>query len=89
MLFRSIVPLMLGVLFRKLINKPGVKLVNTIHDSIMIDCSDVEVEATIKEVQNVLNNTHHYFEKTFGVPLALKLNAGASVGDNWFEMKEL
>ena len=85
----DIVPLMLGVLFRKLINKSGVKLVNTIHDSIMIDCSDVEVEATIKEVQNVLNNTHHYFEKTFGVPLALKLNAGASVGDNWFEMKEL
>ena len=83
----DIVPLMLGVLFRKLILKPGVKLINTVHDSIMLDIRDDVLKETIKEIQNVLNNTHMFFEKTFGFPLALKLSAGVTVGKNWFEQE--
>jgi len=36
-----------------------------------------------------LSRTHEYFLSTFGTPLALKLNAGASVGVNWFNIKEV
>ena len=50
---------------------------------------DEERDAVIKEVLNVLNNTHEYYEETFGKPLALKLSAGASAGKNWFEMTEI
>jgi len=43
----------------------------------------------IEEITDTLKKTHMYFEGIFGTPLALKLNAGASVGDDWFNMKEL
>lgn len=84
----DIVPMMLGILYRKFKDHIGVRLVNTVHDSILFDVLDGQLEKTIKEVFDVLTNTHVYFEKTFGFPLALKLSAGCSVGKNWFEMKE-
>ncbi len=86
----DIVPLMLGILFRKFGGRDDVKMVNTVHDSILFDCTNEAIEGGfIEEVRNVLNNTHKYFEGTFGKPLALKLTAGVSVGKNWFEMKEI
>ena len=86
----DIVPMMLGVLFRKFRDNPNIKLVNTVHDSILLDVVGNEeyINIIIKEVAHVLNNTHMFYEKTFEKPLALKLSAGCSVGKNWFEMKE-
>ena len=84
----DIVPMMLGILYRKFKDRGGVYLVNTVHDSILFDVFDDKLETTIKEVTDVLTNTNVYFEKTFGFPLALKLSAGCSVGKNWYEMKE-
>ena len=86
----DIVPMMLGVLFRKFKDTVGLKLVNTVHDSILLDVvgNEEHINKTIKEVTDVLNNTHLFYEKTFEKPLALKLSAGCSVGKNWFEMKE-
>ena len=77
-------------MFRKFKDTVGVKLVNTVHDSILLDVVGNEecVDIIIKEVTHVLNNTHVFYEKTFEKPLALKLSAGCSVGKNWFEMKE-
>ena len=86
----DIVPMMLGVLFRKFKDTVGLKLVNTVHDSILLDVvgNEENINKIIKEVTDVLNNTHLFYEKTFEKPLALKLSAGCSVGKNWFEMKE-
>ena len=85
----DIVPMMLGVIFRQLVGRDDVKMVNTIHDSLMFDVQRYAVTSFIKEIEHTLKETHVYFEKTFKVPLALKLNAGVSVGKNWFDMKEL
>ena len=85
----DIVPMMLGVIYRKLMGREDVKMVNTIHDSLMFDVRDYALDDFIKEITAILKNTHEYFENIFNKPLALKLNAGASVGTNWFEMKEL
>jgi DNA polymerase I-like protein with 3'-5' exonuclease and polymerase domains len=85
----DIVPMMLGILFRKLVNKDYVKMVNTVHDSIMFDVHVAAKHLVIEEVLTTLQNTHVHFFETFGKPLALKLNAGASVGKNWFNMEEL
>jgi len=81
--------MMLGVIFRKLIMWSGVCIVNTIHDSIMFDVHPMQLDLFIEEITDTLKKTHMYFEGIFGTPLALKLNAGASVGDDWFNMKEL
>ena len=85
----DIVPMMLGILFRKLVGREDVKLVNTVHDSILLDVKDSVLSTVIKEVKQTLNNTHKYFEATFGKPLALKLTAGVQVGKNWFDMEEI
>ena len=85
----DIVPMMLGVIFRGLIGWDGVKIVNTIHDSLMFDVHPMQLDYFLEEITDTLKKTHMYFESIFGTPLALKLNAGASVGDDWFNMKEL
>ena len=85
----DIVPMMLGVIFRELKGRDTVKMVNTIHDSLMFDVELDFVPSFIEGITAILKNTHEYFENTFKKPLALKLNAGASVGINWFDMKEI
>jgi DNA polymerase I-like protein with 3'-5' exonuclease and polymerase domains len=85
----DIVPMMLGIIFRQLVGRDDVKMVNTIHDSLMFDVQHYAVDEFIEEITATLKSTHKYFEEIFKTPLALKLNAGASVGKNWFEMKEL
>ena len=85
----DIVPMMLGVIFRQLIGRDDVKMVNTVHDSLMFDVMSDYSDEFITEITTILKCTHMYFEETFKIPLALKLNAGASVGKNWFDMKEL
>jgi DNA polymerase I-like protein with 3'-5' exonuclease and polymerase domains len=85
----DIVPMMLGIIFRKLVGRDDVKMVNTIHDSLMFDVDKDSAVNFILEITDILKDTHKYFEKIFKAPLALKLNAGASYGVNWFDMKEM
>ena len=85
----DIVPMMLGVIFKKFFNNQNIKMVNTIHDSIMFDVKQEAAADFILDIQEVLKNTHIYFEETFKKPLALKLNAGASYGTNWYQMIEV
>ena len=85
----DIVPMMLGIIFRKLIGREDVKMVNTIHDSLMFDVKGSSAAEFILEVTDLLKHTHKYFEEIFKKPLALKLNAGASYGVNWFNMEEM
>jgi hypothetical protein len=55
----------------------------------MFDVQASAADGFVKEITGILKDTHKYFEERFKVPLALKLNAGASIGKNWFDMKEL
>ena len=85
----DIVPMMLGIIFRKLVGRDDVKMVNTIHDSLMFDVQGNSAANFILEITDILKDTHKYFEEIFKNPLALKLNAGASYGPNWFNMEEM
>jgi DNA polymerase I-like protein with 3'-5' exonuclease and polymerase domains len=85
----DIVPMMLGKLFRKFGNRDDVKMVNTIHDSIMFDVRAMSAADFILEVTDTLKETHKHFLEVFKKPLALKLNASASYGINWFKMEEV
>ena len=85
----DIVPMMLGVIFDKFKNREDVKMVNTIHDSLVFDVKREAIVQFILEVTDTLKDTDKYFYKVFNTPLALKLNAGASFGTNWFNMEEM
>ena len=84
----DIVPMMLGVLFRTFKDSTKVRLVNTIHDSVMFDVATDAVPEFILDVLEVFRKTHEHFESTFSKKLALKLNASASFGKNWYDMHE-
>jgi DNA polymerase-1 len=85
----DIVPMMLGKIFRKLVGRDDVLMVNTIHDSIMFDVKLSAIGEFLVDIKEILQNTHEFYKETFGHPLALKLNAGASYGVNWYNMKEV
>jgi DNA polymerase I len=85
----DIVPMMLGVIFQRLKGRDDVKMVNTIHDSLMFDVEEKSAVNFLLEITDILKETHTYFKTIFGRPLALKLNAGASYGSNWFNMEEM
>jgi DNA polymerase I-like protein with 3'-5' exonuclease and polymerase domains len=81
--------MMLGIIFRQFKDRKGVLMLNTIHDSLMFDVEGKELIEFILDIQEVLRDTHKYFQQTFKHPLALKLNAGASYGLNWYQMEEV
>lgn len=89
----DIVPLMLGILFRKFVNNPEyhqkVKMINTVHDSVLFDVHEDVLSEFITEAKYVLDNTHKYFCETFGSNLSLSLSSGCSFGLNWMDMTEV
>ena len=85
----DIVPLMLGKIFDLWKHHPAIKLVNTVHDSILFDTHEDITARFILDIKEVLSKTHLFFEHDFKAPLPLKLEAGVSYGRNWYEMEEI
>ena len=64
-------------------------LVNTVHDSIVVDCANNEVERVAKMFYEVFEDIPTNFEKIFGVPFNLPTRAEVSVGKNMKELEEI
>lgn len=79
----DIVPMMTGRLLRELTNRRfKAKLVNQVHDSIILDVPEKELDKVVECGKLVLESS--CFEEVFGVPfLPLKVSIG--IGDNWLE----
>jgi DNA polymerase-1 len=76
-------------LYNNLLNKPGIKLVNTVHDSIILDV-DINVNSCYnisKIVENCFNNVPSNFEKLFGHKFNLPMRVEIQVGNTWGDMK--
>ena len=86
----DIVPLALGVLYRELRKKlKKVLLVNTIHDSVLLDIpKDMEIE-TARLVKRVLEDTPTYYEQVFHKAFDLPLKVDIEYGPTWATMKPL
>lgn len=68
----------------------GIKglLVNTVHDSIVLDLETKEdVDKSVEMIYNVLSNFPQNFEKIFGVPFDLEIRGEFEVGDNQYDMR--
>jgi DNA polymerase I-like protein with 3'-5' exonuclease and polymerase domains len=84
----DIVQMMLGALFDRYKDNHKVKMVNTVHDSILFDVKAEYAVEFMEDVLEELRNTHKYFFDTFGSELPIPLNASSSYGFDWFNMKE-
>ena len=64
-------------------------LVNTVHDSIVVDVHPDEIDEVIAAVATINSNLHDiiysYYDVDFNVPLLLE----AKIGDNWLDTKDV
>jgi DNA polymerase I-like protein with 3'-5' exonuclease and polymerase domains len=84
----DIVPLVLLEIHKRLDSMQSV-VVNSVHDSIVIDIHPDEVQQVAQVIEDVQKNLCNLIKQKwdieFNVPLALE----AKIGDNWLEQKEL
>ena len=67
----------------------GVKLINTVHDSIILDydekiCDNISL---VKLVDKCFSDVPANFEKLFGVKFNLPMRVECQVGPNWKDME--
>lgn len=87
----DIVPMVLGKLFRVLINSSiydKCKMINTVHDSVLFDIHVDVLDDAIKMIKSTMEAAPAYYKETFGKEFSLPLPVGVSVGLNWLDMKE-
>lgn len=63
-------------------------LVNTVHDSIVLDLeTQKDVDKSIELIYNVLSDFNENFEKIYGVPFDLQIKGEMEVGQNQYDME--
>jgi DNA polymerase-1 len=64
-------------------------LINTVHDSIVVDAHPDEITAMTKilnrATRNVIDSLYEFYKVEFNVPLDTELK----IGDNWLDMQEI
>jgi DNA polymerase I-like protein with 3'-5' exonuclease and polymerase domains len=89
------VPLMLGYLYRVLRNNPAwhdkAFIINTVHDSILLDVHVGVLHTVCLFVQGVLSDLKNVYEKVFNCvgELPLSYSVEVSVGSNWLDVKPI
>lgn len=88
----DIVPMIVGKLYRAIKADPifdgRVLLINTIHDSILIDCQKDFVPDVCMLVKTVMEKAPEFLYEEFGIEFDLPLPVGLKVGKNWGDMEE-
>ena len=77
---------MLGVLHRKIKGsklKDKLLLINTVHDSIVLDChEDVLLEA-LPSIKRIMEATPFFLQKLYNINFDLPLHVDIEYGKNW------
>lgn len=87
----DIVPMMVGKLNREIIDQGlmhHVKLINTVHDSVVMDVSDMALARACTIAKTVLESAPKVIEEVFNIKFDMPLPVGVSYGRNWGSMKD-
>lgn len=83
----DIVPMMLGEVYRWLLEKDDdrVLLVNTVHDSIILDVSlpSKETYEFGKQLKELMESAPNIYQERFGVEFTLPMKVGVTYGKDW------
>lgn len=92
----DIVPMILGKLHRGLSNwhggkePPIVVMINTVHDSVLFDCSSESIaKIWYQDAKVIMESAPRYLKEHFNINFDLPLKVDAKVGKNWGEMEKL
>ena len=64
-------------------------IVNSVHDSIVIDIHPDEVDAILDVIQSVNDDLHDIIDKRFGIDFNVPLLLEAKIGNNWLDQQEV
>ena len=72
----------------KKLNYPNCLLVNTVHDSLVVDCDEktTNIDQLITTMHEVFDDLPANFKKMFGVEFNVPMAAEVQVGMNWEDM---
>lgn len=84
----DIVPLVLVEIYKRLDGMESV-VVNSVHDSIVIDVHPEEVDQVASIVETVQKDLQNLIKSRWNVEFNVPLALEAKIGDNWLEQKEL
>jgi len=86
----DIVPMMLGKVFRLLLPyRKDIKMINTVHDSLVFDCRITSAHTFGRLIKEELERAPQYLKEEFGIDFDLPLEVEVKVGPSWGELKKL
>jgi DNA polymerase-1 len=85
----DIIPLMIGILFRELKERyPSILLINTIHDSVLLDVPGELLQACFDLLHEVLDQTSKQVYNVFKIEVPLPLTVDVKYGKTWGDMRD-
>ena len=86
----DIVPMMVGKLMRQLLRYKGVRLINTVHDSILVDVhGDHTPESIARILKGTLEGVPHYLKEDYGYVANNVFPVDVKWGKNWHDMVDI
>ena len=64
-------------------------VVNTVHDSIVIDVHPDETDKVIRIVKATNDNSNKYINSRWNIDFNVPLLLEAKIGDNWLDTKDV
>ena len=84
----DIVPIVL-LEIEKALDKLSSCLVNTVHDSVVIDIHPDEEQKVISIIQEINNNLKEIIESYYEIDLVVPMLLEAKIGNNWLDTKDV
>ena len=82
----EIIPVAIVALKRRLREMGGVRLVNTVHDSVILEVREDMVDAVREQaIQAFGNDVYEYMHNVYGYDFKVPLGCGVTVGTHWSE----
>lgn len=72
----------------KALNNPNILLVNTVHDSIVVDCPEVDVEVVANIIKYVFEDLASLCAKAWGCKFDVPMSCDIKIGQDWLNMEE-
>lgn len=73
--------------YKRLVDKPGILLINSVHDSIMVDCESKHVDFVAQTFQDVFDGLDGMLSKCYRIDYNVPMRCEIEFGPNWADMQ--
>ena len=76
-------------LYNRIKHDPELLMINSVHDSILIDCPESKVNFVCETIASVFRDVPTNFQRLWKVPFNLPYRGEVCVGKDWMNMEEV